>query len=459
MVRLGILCLLLGLLAACDEDRGAAPVGSGGSGGIAGTGGAGGEGPAIDDLCLRACDVLAPCDGDDAAACVAACLGAPASAPVFATCVECLESAGSCDGVRLGCRQGPACDMAWDLVVEGEGLERFEGRTARVLVVEAVEGERWVDFVRQVVIEDGAFSVEMIGALPTWGIPFDVVVAIDGDGDGACATEGVDAAWRRSVGVPERDVRILVRGADPQAPAALAFWEAALPVIVLEGRGLSAFDGKFAIAAPIWIDPTFLSVGELVAAPIEAGAFRVELGDFGDYVEEMAPESEIRAAWMIDVDGDWICSDADVGGTGLVPPEKWIERRVVAGPSGPGSAPCELLRGVGHDVVLHGDGWDRHEGRQVEAALLDEDERVVAFSRGRVEAGALRLRFAHAAVPQRRYAAAIWVDVDGDWSCAVPQDETRLVDLGTVRGAHAVAIPYEAGSGDAALCVHFRIGR
>lgn len=450
--------LLLVCLAACDDDRRRQPPGgAGGSGGI--SGGEGGAGGSLDELCERACDVLAPCEAKEARACISTCLGAPAPAPAFVPCVACLESVDSCEGARLACQHGVACDMAWDLRVEGQGLSAFDGRTARILVAEAVPGEQWVDFFREVVIEDGAFSVEMVGALPSWGIPFDVVVAIDGDGDGACTSDGLDAAWHRSVGVPTGDARIVIHGGDPRSSDALAYWGAALPEIVLEGAGLRAFDGRYVIAAPVWTDPTFLTVGSFVTARIEHGAFRVGLQDFGDYVEEMAPESEIRAAWMIDLDGDWICSDADAGGSGRVPPKDVLVRSVAAGPTTPGTAPCELLRGLGHDVLLEGGGWDRHEGVQVEAALVDEAERVVAFARGRVEDGSLRLRFDDVAVPGRNYAAAIWVDVDGGWSCEIPPDEVRLVPLGEVQGDIVRAIPYVDAAGDVALCEHFRTRR
>lgn len=457
-IRTALLLAACAALAAigCTEDR-PPPAESGGAGGIAGTGGAGGGGPTEEEkiraLCERACAHFAAC-GEDDAACLDDCLGAPAPSEHFAPCVECLEST-SCTGGPLACRRGVACDMAWDLRVSAEGLSAHEGRIARVLVVESVPDERWVDHARDVRIAGGGLDVRFVGALPQWEMPFAVVVLVDADGDEACDPASGDRAFRREIGIPDGDAHVHFVGDEPGDADACAYWTAIEPRIVLEGSGFAADEGLWAIAAPVWYADDFLTIGAFAVAPVEDGAFRFELGDFGDYVDELAEGSELVAAWMIDRDGDWVCSDADAGGTGPIPlSARGFERRVEATPTPAGTAPCRLLRGLGHDVRLEGGGYDAFEGNAFQAAILD-GARVQARATGTVQGGRVEASFARAGVPGVSYVAVLWIDADGDGRCALPADGLFAWDVVVGDGALLVEAPLPGAAADPARCAPF----
>lgn len=170
--------------------------------------------------------------------------------------------------------------MAWDLEVRGEGLDSLEGVPLRVMVAEAIEGEAWVDDARDVMVSDGSFLVEIPGALRAgWNIPFDVVVIADLDRDGACKP-GNDRAWRISLGIPAGPARVSLADATPEAPDC-RFWEGAPHEIVLEGAGLEALEGRYAIGAAAWVGPDFVTLTRYVTEPIRDGTFRMGLGGFG----------------------------------------------------------------------------------------------------------------------------------------------------------------------------------
>lgn len=462
--RLALLALGLcavPLLGGCDS--GASAGGEGGEGGGGGTGGVGGSAGDAEEreaLCRRSCEVVVPCTRDYAPdeneACLAGCMEAEQPVSLLESCVSCLEET-ACIGATLGCQRGPACEMSFDLRVHGAGFDGLDGSKVRVLAVEAYEGESWIDTARDGVIEGGAIDLRIAKALPSWGVPYDVVVLVDVDGDGACKPGSADRAWRFGLGLPTGNVEITVDPAAAQTPADCTLWAVPAPTPVLEGRGLDAWNGKTAIAAPIWIDSDFLTVGLLKSAPIENGSFRVELGDFGDKVDEMAPDSEVRMIWMVDLDGDWICSEADAGGNELVPPVSGIEQRVEAGPSAVGSAPCELLRGTGHDVNLSGRGYGPYEGVKVEGVLVDENGRVAARAQNVVTDGVVQLGFPRIAVPGRSYVASVWADVDGDHACEVPVDAAWSFDLGTIDGAAERSIDLPATEPSGELCPLFNM--
>lgn len=447
---------------ACDEERAPLPTGSGGS--IGGEGGSGGSGGPDDpqlvrQLCERTCEVLVPCGrdylADDAAECVADCVGGRPRTALMQECVDCLEAV-SCDAARLACQHAPACDMAWDVRVSAANLRGLDGRTARILVVEAFENELWADFARDVTIERGAFDVTIAAGLPAWNVPFDVVVLVDADGDGGCKPANGDLAWRVKVGHPSGDVHVAIDAdAHVPAPDACLFWDEAPTEIVLEGEGFASWDGAYAIATSVWVDDSFLTVGRFVSAPIENGTFRFRLGSFGDYVEDMAPGSELRVAWMVDLDGDWICSAADAGGSALLPPLSGLMQHTVAAPSEPGTAPCALLRGLGHDITLRGGGYDAFEGEKVEGVLLDARGVPYVRARGTVEAGQIRLVFAGGAVPGDAYSAAVWIDVDGDAACTPPEDGLWAFPVGAVFGDAERAIDRPGEPADPAVCRQF----
>lgn len=414
------------------------------------------EGDALRALCGRACEELVPCGQErgreEVPDCVERCVQGGAPVARLESCVSCLEET-ACRGIPVGCQRGPACDMAFDLTVAARSLEAHEGRMARILVAEAVEGEHWVDAWRDVRIEGGGFEVRLPGVLPDWGIPFDVRVVVDADGDDACG-DG-DRHWRFDVGRPEGDLRLVVDGAGTAGADACPFWSAVRSEVVLEGEGFHEWEGKSLIAAPVWVGRTFLSIGLFASTPIVDGSFRVALGEFGDFVEGMAPGSEIRLAWMVDLDGDWICSDADAGGSGLVPPVEREVQRVEARPTPEGSAPCELLRGMGHDVRVVGGGYGGFEGEEVEAALLDEGEKVVAWTSSKVVDGSFELLFQRVGVPGRTYSAAFWIDRDDDRSCEGSNDRVWLAPLGTVGEGLEAAAPFADEVGGDELCAHF----
>lgn len=451
-----VLCALP-LVAACDEDT-VLPSGAGGAIGGGGSGGGAGGGSAhTRELCARTCTVLAACDDRQTGGvetCTADCMlgGQPDS--LLEECATCLEAV-PCAGARLGCQSGPACDMAFDVRVTGADLGHADGAAVRVLVVEAFEGELWPDFARDVSLVGGGFDVTIAGGLPSWGVPFDVVVLLDADGDGACKPGSGDRAWRFPIGLPQADAHVHVTGDSPETKAACAFWGEAPTEVVLEGRGLDAWNGELVVAAPVWVDATFLSIGAFASAPIVDGGFRVQLGDFGDYVEEMAPDSELRLAWMVDLDHDWTCGPGDAGGSGLLPQASGLVQRVEAGPTAVGTAPCDLLRGLGHDVRLVGTGYAPHEGKRVEAVLLDAGDRIVAMGRTRVEGGAVRFDFAGMAVEGETYGAALWIDGDDSGRCAAPPDEVWRVDVGAVHADLERAVPYTGAAVDAAACSFF----
>ena len=456
LLRIGLVACSCTLVIACDEPRPQPPSGNGGA---IGGGGSGGGGPSehTRELCGRTCAALVACGTDWSAEadCAAQCAAAAQPDPLLEECASCLEAV-SCDGVRLACELGPACDGAFDLRVTGANLQHPDGTAVRVLVAEGFEQELWADFAREVPLAGGAFDVTIAGGLPAWGVPFDVVVLVDADGDGACKPGSGDRAWRFPLGLPAADAHVHVDGSTAETPAACAFWTEAPSAIVLEGAGLSAWEGELVVAAPVWVDATFLSIGRFASAKVEDGTFRVELGDFGDYVEEMAPDSEIRLAWMVDLDHDFRCGPGDAGGSGVVPTASGLERRVEAGPTEVGSAPCALLRGLGHDVRLAGGGYDAYEGLPVEALLLDENDIVAAYARGTVTKGEVRLAFAGMAAHGATYDAAIWIDVDESNSCAIPGDVAWTVPVGAVTADVERAVPYGGATpADAAICPKF----
>ncbi len=459
--RLAAMAILAASIAATgcsDDEPGALP--GGGAGGISGTGGSGGAvgpSPELVELCDRACSVRVACTGDyepdQEEACNASCLRAQPQQALLDECVACLEEV-ACEGARLACQHGLACDMAYDLVVRGVAFEALEGRTVRVLVAESIEGERWVDFAREVEVENGAFDVRFVGGLPSWGIPFDVVVLADADGDGAC-TQDVDRAWRIGIGEPTRNHEVVVRGDAPQRPDDCAYWTEAPSEIVLEGGGLEAWEGKSVIAAPVWVDTTFLTVGGFVTRTVEDGRFRLRVGDFGDYVEEMAPDSEIGIAWMVDLDGDWTCTAADAGGYGRIPEPDGLLQLVEATPADVGSAPCELLRGLGHDVRLVGSGYAAFEDAAVEAAVIGADGLVDGWARSTVRDGAFTLVFEGAAADGGSYQAAIWLDREGNAVCEIPPDAAWRFDLGTIEDDLRREVPFTGEASEASLCTLF----
>lgn len=452
---LALICALA--LGCSDEDprREAGAGGDGGTGGAGGTAGTGGDETAeerIRELCDRTCSAMASCGQagvDDA--CSDRCVDRPAPVALLDRCASCWERF-DCSGARLACARGPDCELAFDLRVSGSRLDAFEGKRARILLAEAVPGEHWVDEAREVTIEGGGFDVTLARSLAVaWSIPFNVAVVIDGDGDGACRLGSADRIARVGLGVPVDDLHIRFEGSDFAPVTDCGLWEAAPDPIVLQGQGLAEHEGKWVIAASVWVDPTFISFGELHALPIADGGFRAELGDFGDYVEEMAPDSEIRAAWMIDLDGDWICSPADAGGSVPVSAQAGFERLAIALPSEPGTAPCGLFRGVGHTLVLEGEGYDRFEGAPVELALLDPQGRVVRYARGPVEAGTFRLSFEHLLVPGLAYDLAVWIDADESKSCG-EGDHLQRVAVGMVDGDTTRPVPLDEGEPDFSLC-------
>lgn len=454
--------LLLAILAGCSQaEPQAGNPGAGGSiggeGGSGGTGGVGGSGPLVEDpahraeVCTSLCDAMAAC-GDEDPACAAECIGQKTPTELYESCASCLQEQ-SCRGAPLACRGGVACDFAWDLRVTGTGLDELRGAPVRVLVVEAIEGELWVDFARTATVVGGGFDVEMRGALPFWQVPFDVVVLVDADRDGLC-TPGVDAAWRREVGVPAGDAWVRVEGADEQTPDACAFWDAADPQIVLEGGDFDAWEGDWVLAASVWSSDTFLTASAFSTMQVEQGGFRLELGKIGDFVEEMAPGTLVEAVWMIDVDGDWVCTDADVGGRGPIPPVRGFEHRVETSGAQAGSAPCHLLRGLGHDVTLEGEGWDVEDGTAWQLVLLHEGK-VTARRQGRVEGGRVVAAFERMATHGATYQAAVWIDRDGDGACAVPGDGAWAFEVGRVEADRQVVLPAPTGDADPALCTHF----
>ena len=323
-------------VAACSEQAqtGQPPGGSAGSGGH--------EEPGLS--CGAFCEAKTACDGSAPENCEASCREEALPNDLVAACAACLGAV-ACDAAEIACRLGPACRMAWDLEVRGDGLDALEGIPLRVMVAEAIEGEAWVDDSRDVLVSGGSFLVEIPGALRAgWDIPFDVVVIADVDRDGACKSD-VDRAWRIPLGLPVGPARVSMADATPETPDC-RFWDGAPHEIVLEGVGLQGFEGRYVIAAAAWIGPDFMTLTRYVTEPIRNGTVHMGLGAFGDVSEELLETSEFWALWMIDLDGDWRCSRVDAGGAVLLPSDQTVERRALAGPAKAGTAPCDLLRGL-----------------------------------------------------------------------------------------------------------------
>ncbi|HEY0838725.1 MAG TPA: hypothetical protein VGD74_00925, partial [Vulgatibacter sp.] len=250
----GLLAIACGIsMAVLGCDRATDPAGTGGGAGGGGDGGRGGEGGGVEAAphCDSLCASLSACAPEqapiDPAECAEDCRTRRLPAGLVEPCAACLESV-ECRVADVACRWAPACRMAWDVDFRAEGLVALEGRTLRVMVVEAIEGEHWVDAVRDLKVRDGAAHTLLEGVLSVgWDIPFDVVVIADGDGDGACGADGGDRAWRIPLGVPAGDATVTIDAASEVTNVDCGFWKGAPERLALVGAGLQEMEGKYVV--------------------------------------------------------------------------------------------------------------------------------------------------------------------------------------------------------------------
>lgn len=429
-------------------DGGAGGEGSGGDGGA---GGAGGEGGRLAELCGRHCAAVVGCSpggGEEAVArCVEDCLASEIPEAVLDGCVACIESY-DCRGASFYCDRGPGCFDPPPLRVRGEGLQGLEGARLRVYALWDATGWSFVRRVRGATVEGGAFDVTVPEAL-SWGGSQSALVLVDGDGDDACGSEA-DRAWRIPLGRVEGAVEVTIDPASPTSLDDCALWEDVPTDLVVEGTGFQSFEGAHLVVGARYAAGLATQPFVHHAVRIAQGAFRTHLREWTD----VGVEGRYELVWMVDVDGDWRCSEADVGGVEpLAVPGGFLQRVTIAPSDAP--APCERIAGMGWDLAFVGGGFRHLDGAWLEALLLDDEGFLVARDSRTVASGGFRLAFPGAAAAGRSYTLVYWIDADDDLVCSVPPDEASVLPVGVVTGPTERSIPFETSLPDPAACFPF----
>lgn len=418
-----------------DGGGGGGAAGTGGSGGSAGVGvgGQGGSDPAADltpreapteEDCARTCDAAAAClpappTGEMMAQCRSWCR-ASLDARTLPACTACFETA-TCSQREFLCSDSNVCEPThYDLVVEAEGFEAWNGKSVYLLSHSGAEEEARAERGAEARIANGRFTVVLHDGVVV-GDYQTLEVLVDADGNDECGA--ADLYFEHDLG-PLAGPHTVQLTPPANAPSGTCWFgpDWIDPSLFVEGHGFDDDEGKWVVL--VHGDGHF-DAREVQTARIENGRFSVR------YDYWYGEPAEI--AFVID-DGDFVC-EAGADRIGVVAgPELGMQPRVEVTPADLVDGDCAPFDFLGHDLTLRSTGWSANEGSDVYGVLVGADGEPVAYEDDEaIEGGAFELQFGSAALPGESYRILLFVDVDGDGPCNAG-DESFAVDTGTVQG-------------------------